>query len=110
MKIVSFIPMTNLWLDNENIVAKREKYLSAKEIQEKLKNNPIEFVVASIGEKLNWVSFDKSFNFWKTELKPHLVDDINNINLNAYPNNYAYIASEWSREIETSIILFEKYH
>jgi hypothetical protein len=109
-KIVTQIPMTNLWKDNENIFAKREKYLTAEDIQEKLKKYPVEFVVANVGEKLKWISYDKSFDFWKAELKPHLAGNINNINLNSFLDNYAYVASEWSGKNEAPIILFEKYH
>lgn len=104
------MPMPNLWRDNENVFAKRERYLTAFDIKRMLRNDPIEFVVASIGEKLKWISYDKSFDFWKTEIKPHLVDDINNINLDSYLDNYAYVASEWVGEIGTQIILIEKYH
>ena len=109
-KIVTQIPMTNLWTDNENVFAKRERYLTADDIQKTLKKYPVEFVVANIGDKLKWISYDKSFDFWKAEIKPHLVDDINNINLDNYLDNYAYVASEWTGEIETPIILLEKYH
>jgi hypothetical protein len=109
-KIVTQMPMTNLWTVNENVLAKRERYLTADDIQKTLKKYPVEFVVANIGEKLKWISYDKSFDFWNTEIKPHLVDDINNINLDSYLDNYAYVASAWTGEIETPIILLEKYH
>ncbi|MBK7988429.1 MAG: hypothetical protein IPK11_16410 [Ignavibacteria bacterium] len=109
-KIVTQIPINNLWRDNQSIFAKRNRYLTADDIKRILRKYPLEFVVACIGEKLKWISYDKSFDFWKTEIKPHLVDDINNINLDSYLDNYAYVASEWMREIETQIILLEKYH
>jgi hypothetical protein len=109
-KIVTQFPMTNLWTDNRNLFAKREKYLTANDIQEILKKFPVEFVVANIGENLKWISCDKSFDFWKTELKLHLAVDANHINLDNYLDNYAYVASEWTGEIEIPIILLEKYH
>ena len=109
-KIVTQIPLINLWTDTENIFAKRERYLTAGDIQEILKKYLVEFVVAKVGEKLKWISYDKSIDFWKTELKSHLAEDISNINLDNFIDNYAYIASEWKREIEVPIILLEKYH
>ena len=109
-KIVTQMPMTFIWTDSENIIAKREKYLTADDIQEVLKNYPVEFVIANIGEKLKWISADQSFDFWKTEVKPHLADDINNIDLDDFMDNYAYVASEWSGGLGISIILLEKYH
>lgn len=109
-KIVTQYPLTNLWKDNENVSAKRKKYLTAEDIKEALKKYPVEFVVADVGEKLQWINCDKSFDFWKIELKPHLVDDINRIDLDNFPDNYAYVASEWTGEIEIPIVLLEKFH
>jgi hypothetical protein len=109
-KIVTQIPLINLWTDAENIFAKRERYLTVGDIQEILKKYLVEFVVANVGEKLKWIGYDKSIDFWKTELKSHLAEDINNINLDNFIDKYAYIASEWKREIEVPIILLEKYH
>jgi hypothetical protein len=109
-KLVTQMPMTFIWTDSENIFVKREKYLTADDIHEVLRNYPVEFVIANIGEKLKWISTHQSFDFWKTEVKPHLADDINNINLDNFMDNYAYVASKWSGEIEIPIILLEKYH
>lgn len=109
-RIVTQFPLTNLWTDIKDISARREKFLTADNIQDMLKEYPIEFVVANVGEKLKWISYEKSFDFWKTELKPHLANDINSINLDNFPDNYAYIASEWTGEIQTLIVLLEKYH
>jgi hypothetical protein len=109
-KIVTHIPITNLWTDDGNISVKRERYLTEDDIQNSLKKYPVAFVVANIGEKLEWISGDKSFDFWKSEIKPHLADNITHINLDNYLENYAYVASEWTGEFETPIILLEKYH
>lgn len=109
-KIVIQLPLTNLWTDNEIIFVQRKRYLTVDDIQKTLKKYPVEFVVAIIGEKLKWINYNKSFDFWKAEIKPHLVDDIKNINLESYHDNYVYVASEWTGEIETPIILLEKYH
>ena len=109
-KIVTQIPLTSIWTDAENVIAKREKYLTASDIQEFLKKYSVEFVVADVGQKLKWISYDKSFDFWKTEIKPYLANNINKIDLACFPDNYAYVASEWTGEIQTPIILLEKYH
>ncbi len=109
-KIVTRIPLKNLWTDIEDIYAYREKYLTVDNIRATLKSYPVEFVVAEVGQKLNWISYGRSIDFWKREVKQHLANDIDNINLDKFPDNYAYIASEWTREIQTPIVLLEKYH
>lgn len=82
--------------------------LTTDDIQKTLKKYPVEFVVANIGEKLKWISYDKSFDFWKPQIIPHLANDIANFNLYNFLENYAHIASEWIGEFETPIILLEK--
>jgi hypothetical protein len=49
-KIVTHFQITNLWTDKESIFAKRERCLTAVDIQKTLKMNPVVFVVANIGE------------------------------------------------------------
>jgi hypothetical protein len=56
------------------------------------------------------ISIGKTFDFCNTESKTHLADDISNINIESFPNNYAYFASEWKRETQILILLFKKYN
>jgi len=109
-KIVTKIPLDNLWNDNEEIYASREKYLTEEGIKEIFKKSPVEFVIANVGDKLKWISYEKSFAFFKSKLKNRIANDINNIHLEDYEGNYVYVASEWSGEIEAPIILLEKMH
>jgi len=109
-KIVTQLPLTKLWTDKEDISSQRGKYLTGQNIQEILRKYQVEFVIADVGQKLKWITFDGSFEFWKNELKPNLANDINNIQLDNFPDNYAYVASEWTGKSQAAIILVEKYH
>jgi hypothetical protein len=109
-KIVTQLPLSKLWTDEGDIDAERTRHLTDKNIQEILSASPVDFVIADIGLKLQWISLDQSFDFWKNELKPHLVNGMDGFQLDKFPGNYAYIASEWSGEHPTKIILLEKYH
>ena len=84
--------------------------MDKKAIQELLSFQPFEFVVADIGQELNWIPKEKSFEFWKKELQLHLSNDYNHIDLTIYPNNYVYVPSLWMNQISSTIILLEKYH
>jgi len=66
--------------------------------------------VASCGDKLKWVDLNECYDFWKSEAQNHVADDLNHINYESFPGQYAYIASEWTGEIESPIILLEKVH
>ena len=113
-KILTEIPVKQLWNDNEIIYASRERYLTVEDIKDMLMNYPVEFVVANVGSKLKWIPYTKCYEFWKSEVKSHIVnnpeDKKKGFDIDNFSGNYAYIASEWSGEIETPIILLEKYH
>ncbi len=109
-KIVTTIPLENIWTDQNEIQANRTSYLTSDEIKSLLKKSFVQFIVADIGHKLKWIDKDQGFNFWRTEVERHLANDINHIVLNNFVDNYAYVASEWTGEHGTSIILLEKFH
>jgi hypothetical protein len=111
LKIVTQIPLTNLWNEYENHTAKRNRYLTANDILEIFKKyKSVKFVIADVGKKLDWKRDDNIFDFWKTNVKPHLSEDICNFHFDDFNDNYKYIASEWIGEVDTPIILLEKYH
>ena len=108
-KTVSQIPVEKLWTDKENIDASRNGYLTSDEIKMLLRDSPVQFIVADIGHKLEWISLDSSFDFWKVEVKPHLADHFQNFE--NFPDSYAYVASAWTGAIASNlVILLEKYH
>lgn len=109
-KIVTQLPLSKLWTDEGDIDAERTRHLTDKNIQEILSASPVEFVIADVGLNLQWISLEKTFDFWKNELKPHLANGMGGFQLDKFPGNYAYVASEWSGDNLTKIILLEKYH
>jgi hypothetical protein len=109
-KVVTKIPLETLWTNELEIPAKRKSYLTKNDIKQLLKQSKLQFVIADGGYKLNWIEINKCFDFWKSEVEKHLATDINKIYLDNFPDNYAYIASEWIGEIETPIVLLEKVH
>lgn len=109
-RIVTQTPLTNLWTDKEDVGAVRGRYLTRKDVKDIVKQYPVEFVIADVGLKLKWIAIDKCYDFWKSEVEKHLVDSPEKFHLEDFPNEYAYIASEWVGEIQAPIILLEKYH
>jgi kynurenine formamidase len=109
-KIVSTIPLQNLWTQENQIEAQRISYLTKDKLKELLKKGRVKFVVADVGQNLKWIDEAECFSFWKSEVEKHLADNINKIDLDIFPDNYAYIASEWTANKETPIVLLEKAH
>ena len=106
------MPLDRIWDEAGEVVAsKRVRYLSSADIRRLLKASPIHFVVADVGSSLQRISVDQRFEFWKQEVQTNLVNDHESgFHLEEFPNEYAYIASEWRDESSKPIVLLERYH
>ncbi len=109
-RIVTTIPLEFIWTDEEQIKAARERYLTAAELTEMLRINAVEFIVADVGAPLKRISVDKCYEFWKSEVKPHLLNPHGKLDLSKLPDEYGYLASEWSGQIEVPVVVLEKIH
>jgi hypothetical protein len=75
-----------------------------------LKSHPVEFIVADLGAPLKRISVDKCYEFWKSEVKRHLLSPHGKVDWSKVADEYGYLASEWSGHIEVPIVLLEKIH
>ena len=103
------MPLETIWTSEKELKSKRITHMTKDAIKELLKNGQVQFIVANCGDKLDWISPSQCFNFWKTEVQKHLATE-DSINLDIFPDNYAYSASEWTHDDPIPIILLEKYH
>lgn len=111
LRTVNRLPLDRLWDENGEIAAIRERTLPKEALREMLRQYPVEFYVADIGGPLRRVDVAKCYDFWKSEVAIHVVDDPESgFLLEDFPGEYAYVASEWSGEIEMPIVLLEKFH
>ena len=109
-RIVTTSPLTILWNDSSEIQATRKHYLTKEQIRQILKETPVEFVVADVGLRLKWVEASQCYSFWKSEAESHIADFVDLIDVNTFPDNFAYLASEWQADDRIPIILLEKIH
>jgi hypothetical protein len=109
-KIVVQLPLKSIWNDHKEVAFIRKRFLTKEDLKSIIKQQPIEFVIADIGEKLEWITIEKCYEFWKSEVDKHIGEDLNQIILEDYPGEYAYIASEWAGENNEPIILLEITH
>jgi hypothetical protein len=97
--------------DKGDVEARRERFLSKEALRELLRRHPVAFVVADVGTPFKRVEVRKCYEFWKFEVEAHIVDDPDSgFRLEDFPGEYAYVASEWSGQIQTPIVLLEKHH
>ena len=108
-KIVTRIPLTELWNADGRVEAARERFLDLDQLKGMLSQFPVEFVVANPGHPLKWIPVAECFDFWKSEVKPHLAST-DKFLLENFPEEYAYVASEWSGELQIPVVLLEMHH
>src|ERR1700722_20819322 len=104
IRIVNQLPLDVLWDESGEVEATRERWLSQSALREMLRKYPVVFYVADIGEPMKQVGAHQCFDFWKSEVRAHLVEDPESrFQADDYPDGYAYVASEWSGDIQTPI-------
>jgi hypothetical protein len=110
-RIVTDIPLTELWNSKGDAMdACRAVCVGETDITQLLRSGS-SFVVADVGQPLQWISEANRFAFWKTEVKERLVSpDADGFNLDDYSGNYCYVASVWTFASSAPIIVLEKHH
>ncbi|WP_245320307.1 hypothetical protein [Bradyrhizobium lablabi] len=109
-KIVTQMPLTELWNAHGPLDARRAGNLGETDIERLLRDGS-SFVVAETGQPLRWIEEGDRFAFWKAEVKCRLVaPDKDGFHLDDYPGNYCYIAAMWERVSRPPVIVLEKHH
>lgn len=108
-RIVTSMPLAELWDENGTLNAERIRNLDKAALTELLRQRPVPIVVADCGFQLQWIPSQECFQFWQS-LRPQIADPLKPIFLNEFPNEVAYIASEWLGQNGESLILLEVHH
>jgi len=111
LKVVTQLPLTELWRDEGLRTTSRARWLTADDIASLLRMGRAQFVVADVGTSLRWIPLGECYAFWKTEVQPHLVAPESRASLDDFPDGYCYFASEWSSaDVAAPIIVCERHH
>lgn len=108
-RIVTRLPLGELWDDAGHVVAERQRDLVAADIAGLLRLGPVRFVVADIGHPLRWVPIADCFRFWKDEVKSRVGDPAGS-SLDDFPGGYSYFAAEWVPADGPPVVLLESCH
>ena len=108
-RIVTRIPLTELWDENGTIASERIRSLDENTLLDLVRSGSVQFVVADCGLKLNWIPREKRFDFWKS-VRPQIADPAKPIVLERFPSETAYIASEWRGRADECLVLLERHH
>lgn len=110
MRVVTALPLTELWNSGGSIDATRQSDLSFEAIRTLIGSGPIRFVVADVGLPLRWVAPEECLAFWKREVAMRIADASSPIELAAFPGEYCYLASQWAAEASPPIVALQRVH
>jgi hypothetical protein len=108
-RIVTKIPLTELWDERGALPGERIRQLDENLIRGLMGTGQVQFMVAGCGAKLNWIPMPERFEFWKT-VRPQVANPSQPIHLKQFPNETAYVASEWRTNPGECLILLEAHH
>src|SRR5688572_14163681 len=93
-EMITRLPLTRLPAPFDTATPVRD--LRATDIRDLLRAGPLRFLVARVGSSLRLVPDAEHFDFWKTDVQPHLADPDARVRLEEFEGGYCYLASQWS--------------
>ena len=108
-RLVTKIPLTELWNEAGTIPSECIRSIDEGALLELIRSCSVQFVIADCGLKLDWIPIDNRFSFWKT-VRSQIADPTKPIFLGSFPQETAYVASEWRGRAGECLVLLEKYH
>jgi hypothetical protein len=110
--VVLKIPLEGLAEPGTTQSLVRTRSLAVDDIKGLLRTAPVRFVVANVGHPLAWIDTSRTFDVWKSEVRPHLADPDTPASLDDFPDGYLYVASRWARREggDEAVVLLEKQH
>jgi hypothetical protein len=109
-RIVTRIPLDELWTVSAILEYKRLDYLTERQVKELVLKGAIAIAEASCGLKLSWILPDNAFKYFKSQIKGRVVHDPDRIILDDYEDKWCYLASLWVDAKSQKVILLETYH
>ena len=88
LKVVTALPLRELWFEDGTTTSSRMEWLSADDIKRLLRAGPVIFVVAIAGAPLDWINTGECYQFWKDEIKQHLASSGDKLFLDHFPDAY----------------------
>lgn len=111
-RVVVSLPLAEIWDSTGPIAATRGRQLSTDDIAQLLRAGPVQFVVADAGP-LRWIPTDAACDFWKRDVKRHVLAPGHSAALEEFPGEYFYVATEWVRggtHPPMPLVVLERHH
>jgi hypothetical protein len=84
------------------------RHLDHSHVQRLLREESVRFVLADCGLPLQWIPESERFAFWKS-VRAQIAEPDKAIYLGGFPQNVAYVASQWQGHGGKCVVLLEKH-
>ena len=110
LRIVTRLPLDELWGDDGPLEASRGAALDAGQVIGYLREGA-DGVMASIGAPLRWMRGARLYDWWKREAKPRLLDPAAQAwRLDELPDERGWLATAWTVGDSGHTLVFEQHH
>jgi hypothetical protein len=113
LRVATKLPLDELWNEHGPLAATKTRTVGKAEVQDLLRTEMVDLVVADVGQPLRWIEPLKRFDFWKDELSPRLAEPTEvdtGFTPDAWPDGCCYVAHEWRLSDGTGVVVAEAYH
>ena len=108
-RVVTELPIKELWCDDGPLAGVRTRDLSEGQIRELLRRGAVQFIVADVGSRLEWVAEASNFAFWKDRVFGRVADPETPASLDDFPGASFFFASEWLAAGHGPIVVLERH-
>ena len=110
LRVVTRLPLRELWNEKGVLPADRRiRHLDHSHVQQLLRKEPVRFVMADCGLPLKWIPESERFAFWRS-VSAQIAEPDKAIYLGRFPQNVAYVASQWQGHGGECVVLLERHH
>ena len=94
LRVVTKLTLRDLWEEKGSSLGGRTRHLGQDRVRQLLREGSVRFVVADCGLPLKWVSTSDRFTFGNS-VRAQIAEPEKPIYLDQFPQNVAYVASQW---------------
>ena len=109
LRIVVKLPLDELWDDRGALPHRRLQWLSVDEVREKVRQGPAQFVVADVGQRLQWIPFADALAFWRRAAHS-IAPPTHPVDLEDYPDRRCCFAALWRAAAADDLVVLEVLH
>ena len=101
-------PLTSLWSAHGRTDARRVRAVGPADASALVAAGSVQIVLSDAGQTLEWVTPERSEEFWIAEVVPRIIDPDRRTLPANLPGGYGYAITEWITDAGARVLLLER--